>query len=113
MKYLFAILILSSCSLQWRNTKMSTGLSLEDAQTACALLDSKQIGWNVASIAFGGLSGASGIASLALPDNKNVVYSMGSVSLVVTVASAISAYLASHYTQLFCRQCANVVPPAN
>lgn len=111
MKVLALALLLPACSLQWTRRVGAPLTSTADEMQRCASLDSKQLGWNVASITLGGLAGGSGLTTLAVPDNKTLVYAMGSVSVVVTVGAAVSAYLASHYTQQFCRQCANVVSP--
>lgn len=105
------LVLVAGCSLQWKNMRPNADESLAAQQAACAKLDSQQMGWNVAAIVAGGLSGASGLTTIALPSNQDVVYAMGAVSVVVTIASAVSTYVAAHYTQLFCRQCANIVPP--
>lgn len=91
--------------------RMDTGVDMADQQAACAKLDKQQMSANIASITLGGLAGASGLTSIVVPDNKAVIYAMGGLSMIVTIGSAVSAYVASQYTQRFCRQCANIVPP--
>lgn len=105
------IVLTSACSLQWQGVRTTSILDLEQAQIACAKLDGDQVGWNVASITLGGLAGASGLTTIAVPNNRNVNIAMGSIAVIVTVGSAVAAYLAQHYTQRFCRECANIVPP--
>ncbi len=99
------------CSLQWKNMKATDALPLEVQQAQCAKLDSQQMGWSAASIVFGGLSGASGLVAITVPDRPSVITAMGATSVGVTVFGAVAAYLATAYTQRFCRQCANIVPP--
>ncbi len=110
---LLLLVTVPGCALSWRSMK-AAGPAAEPTEAQrqqCAALDAKPMGWNVATIIAGGLSGASGLTSIVVPDNSAVVYSMGGVAIFVTVFGGIAAYLQSAYTQRFCRLCANVVPP--
>jgi hypothetical protein len=111
MKSVVFALAFSACSLQWKNMRAPEDIPIAQQQAVCAKLDNQQLGWNVASITLGGLSGASGLTSIVVSDNQKVIEAMGGISLIVTVASAVSAFLAAQFTQRFCRQCANIVPP--
>lgn len=98
-----AIVVLfgGGCSLQRPQSLKMTAMD----PAACAKLDSKQLGWNVSAIVFSGLSGASGIASIAVSDKPTVVTVMGGVAIGVTIFSGVSTFLAQTYTQRFVRAC--------
>lgn len=111
MRLLLALLMfLASCSLRYaRRDYPATLAETVTAAASCDSLDSKQVGWTVSSIILGGLSGGSGLTAAVLPTDTPRL-AMGGISLTLTVFSAISSFMAGHYVQKFCRECANIVP---
>lgn len=111
-RWLAGLLILTAgCSLRWKTARIELTQNVYQEAIDCDRLDTKQIDWNASSIGFGILSGSAGIGTIAAPDNRNVEYTMSALTIGFTAMSAVSSFLASHYVQLFCRRCANIVPP--
>lgn len=108
MKRAVLLLFLSSCSLQWHNI---TKLDVVAQQRYCERLDVKQMAWGISSLALSGVSGVTGLAG-SVVDDRSGSLALGSGALFFAVGSAVAAYLSSYYVQLFCRQCANLVPVA-
>lgn len=104
-------LLLTGCSLRWKTTKIEVNTNVYKAALDCDRLDAKQLGANASSVALGALGGVTGVVTVAAPDNKAVEYSMASLAILFSAAAGIASLFASHYTQQFCRQCANIVPP--
>lgn len=74
-------------------------------QAECDALDGKVTGWTATSVVLGAISGGGGLTTV-LTDDTTARYVVGGVGIGVAVLTALSAYLATSYSQKYARRCA-------